>query len=285
MMIINNYIELQKPDLYIYNLNLTITKDVLKLFSDIKCVILQGSHERTLNLTIKLANIFNINHSKNLFAGSSYVGYRVGNILLVSHGMGNTSIVTLLHSLSKLLYYADSRDAKYIRVGTSGGIGVQPGSIILTDTAFMPNLIPGFLVPTAKGDVIYPTKMNHELNLDILQSQPFDLDFEIIIGNTIAADDFYLGQARFDGAITPKFNHEERSLYFKKLQANNIYNFEMESTALAGFCNRAKIDVTMIAVTLIDRLQGDQIKATDNELALYLERLMIVVINYLKSVI
>lgn len=283
-MIINSFIENQEPNLYIYNLNLTLTKDVLSQFSGIKHVFLQGSSDRARKFACRLANTTDINQIKNLFSGSSYFGYRVDDILLVSHGMGTTSIMTLLHSLSKVLYYAGSHDVKYIRIGTSGGIGIEPGSVVITETAYMPNLVPGYQISGLGRDVIYPTGMSYDLNQAIFNAQPKNLPFKVVIGNSIAADDFYLGQARFDGAIQTEYSEDDRKIYFSKLKAHNIVNFEMESTALASFCNRAEIEATMIAVTLLDRTQGDQIHATSDELAAYADRVMDVAINYIKSI-
>lgn len=35
----------------------------------------------------------------------------------------------------KLLHYADAKDVCFIRVGTSGGIGVTPGTVIVSNGA------------------------------------------------------------------------------------------------------------------------------------------------------
>ena len=69
----------------------------------------------------------------------------------------------------------------------------------------------------------------------------------------------------------------------KKIKQLNILNFEMESTALASFCNRAQIPATMIAVTLLDRMLGDQIIVSPELLAKYADHAQTVAINYLKA--
>lgn len=273
---------------YLYNFNLTLNQKNLDKFDGIKYVLMQGSAYRTETLAQKLAQkLLGINpkHFKpiSLINSTKYVIYRINDILSVSHGMGNTSMITFLHSLSKLLYLAGNRNLEYIRIGTSGGVGVKAGSVILTKTAYMPTLIPGCKISALGKDITYPTNMDSKLNQRILNAQPKTTSYSILTGNSIAADDFYLGQARFDGAIKPSYTHEDRLKYFAKLQQLEIRNIEMESTSLAAFCNRANIPVAMIATILLNRLESDQVTATPEELKRYSEHSQEVVINYIMS--
>ena len=41
----------------------------------------------------------------------------------IKHGIGAPSLMVILHELLKLLYYADAKDVRFIRIGTSGGLG------------------------------------------------------------------------------------------------------------------------------------------------------------------
>jgi len=41
--------------------------------------------------------------------------------------MGMPSMKILLHELNKLLFYARAKDYICLRVGTSGGVGIEPG--------------------------------------------------------------------------------------------------------------------------------------------------------------
>jgi uridine phosphorylase len=285
---LNNLLNTSISENYLYNLNLTLTEAELSKFRGIKYVCMQGSGERAKELAKQLAATFlsidaNYFEPINLIDTSKYQCYRVGKILSVSHGMGNASISTLLHGLTKVLHYAGNTELEYIRIGTSGGINVAPGSVILTDTALMPNLVAGYTISALGKKLTYPTTMNAALNTRIRKAQPTDLDFPILEGNSIAADDFYQGQARYDGAIKPKYDDDMRQAYFAKVKQLKVLNFEMESTALAAFANRAGIPAAMIAVTLVNRFQGDQITAAAETLARYAERAQTVAINYLKS--
>lgn len=51
------------------------------------------------------------------------------------HGMGVPSLVILLHEIIKLMYHAKVKDPIFIRIGTCGGIGIEPGSVVITEEA------------------------------------------------------------------------------------------------------------------------------------------------------
>ena len=64
-----------------------------------------------------------------------YSMYKVGPVLCVSHGMGTPSVSILLHEMIKLMYHARCQDPIFIRIGTCGGIGVEGGTVIITEDA------------------------------------------------------------------------------------------------------------------------------------------------------
>lgn len=49
--------------------------------------------------------------------------------------MGISSISILLHEILKLLHYAKCTNVTLFRIGTSGGIGVEPGTVVITNKA------------------------------------------------------------------------------------------------------------------------------------------------------
>lgn len=51
---------------------------------------------------------------------------------MVSHGIGVGSISVVLHEIVKLLYYAKASRVIFFRIGTCGGLGLPPGSIVVT---------------------------------------------------------------------------------------------------------------------------------------------------------
>lgn len=60
---------------------------------------------------------------------------KVGPVLCVSHGMGVPSVGILLHEMIKLMYHAKCKDPIFIRIGTCGGIGVEGGTVVITEDA------------------------------------------------------------------------------------------------------------------------------------------------------
>ena len=44
--------------------------------------------------------------------------------ILVQHGMGTPSLSILMHELIKLVFYSKCQNVVFLRIGTSGGIGI-----------------------------------------------------------------------------------------------------------------------------------------------------------------
>lgn len=277
---------LQEKSLGLFHL--ILDQQTIDKFKNIKYVILQGSTIRTTAFAKKLAALaLGINpdlfEPVNLANTINFVIHRVGNVLAVSHGMGSISVDALLHSITKLLHYAGNDEFEYIRVGTSGGIGVALGSVIITQNAYMPNLLPHYTSYELDKQIELPTNFDTELIERILNIQPDNLPFKILRGNSIAADDFYLGQCRYDGAMPPRKDKSIQAEFFRKAHQLGIYNIEMESTALAAFCNQAKIPATMIAAIIINRLETDSFSVSSAQLDQYADNAQQVVLNYLLS--
>jgi len=51
------------------------------------------------------------------------------------HGMGMPSVGILLHETIKLMFHAKVVDPVFFRIGTSGGIGLEGGTVIISDEA------------------------------------------------------------------------------------------------------------------------------------------------------
>lgn len=49
--------------------------------------------------------------------------------------MGTPSLGILLHEMIKLMYHAKCKDPIFMRIGTCGGIGVEGGTVIITEDA------------------------------------------------------------------------------------------------------------------------------------------------------
>lgn len=60
---------------------------------------------------------------------------QVGPVLSISHGMGVPSIGILLHEIIKLMYHAKCIEPTFIRIGTCGGVGIEGGTVVVSDEA------------------------------------------------------------------------------------------------------------------------------------------------------
>ena len=69
--------------------------------------------------------------------------YKVGHVICVSHGMGMPSLSILLHEMYKLCAYAGCLSkCTFIRSGTCGGVGVEPGTVAISTGGVDPSLNP-----------------------------------------------------------------------------------------------------------------------------------------------
>ena len=85
-------------------------------------------------------------------------------------GFGCLSIA--LHEVVKLLHYAEATDVSLIRMGTSGGLGVEPGNVILTKNGYDATLQEGHEVTTVGKKTRFPSPSG-ENSRDIVRSSRF----------------------------------------------------------------------------------------------------------------
>lgn len=93
-----------------------------------------------------------------------FVMYKVGPVLTLNHGMGFGSLNIALHEVAKLLRYAGAKDFSFIRMGTSGGLGAEPGTVIITKEAYDATCEPGYEVVSCGKKVRYDAKADEKLN-------------------------------------------------------------------------------------------------------------------------
>lgn len=200
-----------------------------------------------------------------------YAMYKVGPVLAISHGMGIPSISIMLHELIKLLYHSKCTDVTIIRIGTSGGIGIDPGSVVITSQSVNPCFKPQFEQIVLGKTVIRSTELDSELAQELTQCSQEINEFNTVIGSTMCTLDFYEGQARLDGAIC-SYTEEEKMQYLKAANEAGIRNIEMESSVFAAMCNISGLRAAVVCVTLLNRLDGDQINSSHDVLVEYQQR-------------
>ncbi|XP_060027542.1 uridine phosphorylase 1 isoform X2 [Erinaceus europaeus] len=189
----------------------------------------------------------------------------------VKHGMGIPSIAIMLHELIKLLYHARCTDVTIIRIGTSGGIGLAPGSVVITQQAVDAAFRPEFEQMVLGKRVVRSTDLDEQLVVELLQCSKDLNEFPTIVGNTMCTLDFYEGQGRLDGALC-SYTEKDKQDYLQAAYAAGIRNIEMESSVFAAMCSACGLRAAVVCVTLLDRLKGDQISSPHEVLIEYQQR-------------
>lgn len=262
--------------------------DLPKMFGDVRFVCMGGTPHRmksfaeymlkelgyTLPTGTCLVDISVRSHR--------YAMYKVGPVLSISHGMGIPSASILLHEVIKLMYHAGVKDPVFFRIGTCGGIGLEPGSVVVTEEALDGRCRPVLDVVVLGEVVSRPAKLDqHIVRAVTKMGQPGD-EFKTVSGKTVSTDDFYEGQGRVDGAIC-EYSEEDKMTYLNHLSRQGVVNMEMEATVFAALTHKAGIKSAVVCVTLLNRLKGDQITTPKDELISWQERPQKIVARYIMS--
>lgn len=56
--------------------------------------------------------------------------------VFLQHGIGYSSITIVLHEVIKLLHYARVQDPIIFRIGTSGGVSLSGGTVVIAEKAY-----------------------------------------------------------------------------------------------------------------------------------------------------
>ncbi|KAM3929810.1 uridine phosphorylase 1 [Leptodactylus fuscus] len=272
----NPHLEKMKEDiLYHFDLG-TNTHDFPSLFGDVKFVCVGGSPWRMKAFAQYITGELKLGDPNddipNICEGTDrYAMYKVGPVLAISHGMGIPSISIMLHELIKLLYHSKCTDVTVIRIGTSGGIGIDPGSVVITSQSVNPCFKPEFEQIVLGKTVLRSTELDSGLAQELAHCSQELNEFNTVIGRTMCTLDFYEGQARLDGAIC-SYTEEEKMQYLKSAYEAGIRNIEMESSVFAAMCNISGLRAAVVCVTLLNRLNGDQIASSHDILKEYQQR-------------
>lgn len=269
---------------FLYHLGLDTGMDLEGMFGDVKYVCMGGSSVRAEDFANKAAADLGFDVPEG---GAQPIGktercslFKVGSVISVSHGMGMPSMLIFLHELAKLLDYAGASDVKFIRIGTSGGVGVEPGTVVIAEEGVNAKLEPAFEQVELGETFTYPTTLDRQLAHDIFESRG---DIRASIGKTMGTDDFYEGQGRLDGALKPRYTEADKMAFLHRAHEAGVRNIEMESTAFAAFCLRAGIPAAVVCTTLLNRLEGDQVTSTKEELAQFSDNAQRVVLQYIRK--
>jgi len=284
--LLNPHIQDMDQDV-LYHLNLgTGTHDLQQMFGDVKFVAMGGTPQRMHSFAEFM--IREMGHQlptgtclQDISAKSyRYAMYKVGPVLSISHGMGIPSASILLHEIIKLLYHAKVKDPIIFRIGTCGGIGLPPGTVVVTEEA-LDGLCRPVLDTAILGRVVSrPAILDKALAQSVADCSDPEDNYKTVLGKTISTDDFYEGQGRLDGAIC-EYTEEDKMNFLRQVTEKGVVNMEMEASVFAALTHLAGIKSAVVCVTLLDRLNGDQISTPKSELTAWQERPQQIVSRYI----
>ncbi|CAN7940145.1 unnamed protein product, partial [Ixodes hexagonus] len=157
------------------------------------------------------------------------------------HGMGAPSMSILMHEILKLVYYADCRDVVFLRIGTSGGIGIPPGSVVVStgavNGALREELEMHILGELVRRPAVLDAKLANDIWTVGRKAMP---ELNIVSGKTMCTNDFYEGQGRLDGAFC-HYTEDKKFAFLERLRSLGVVNIEMEATQFASMCHHAGV--------------------------------------------
>lgn len=266
------------------------TSDIQKLediFGDVKFVCFGGQPSRMEGFVNLINKELGLNNNgpapENHAAGTDrYCVYKAGPILSVSHGIGMPSLSVVFNEIVKLMHYAKCRDVTFFRIGTCGGVGIEPGSVVLTEKSVDGEFSNFYKIFILGKRVERPAVVDEQLLQDLKSCALEDDEFRTVKGTTMCTEDFYECQARLDGAFCD-YGEEEKMAFLETLRQQNVVNIEMESLGFLAMCRHAGIKGAVVCVTLLDRLQEDYVSADIPKLKRWQLRAQQLVLRYIKK--
>lgn len=270
---------------YLYHLGFDSGQNLEQMFGDVEYVILT----RSFNNADTIANEFTKKfysirdtdvRCKTIGKRERYHIHKIHNSLIVSHGIGVPSLLICLNEVVKLLWHAKVKSPKFFRVGPSGGLGVNPGQIVV-GTEAVTNTLEAQFESIEFGQLHhYPTQFCHALTQDFINAINKNETASIVTGKIISGMGYYNGQARLNGAMPLSYTPEEQQQYLHKAYNQGVRSFDMEATGFAGFCNQLEISCCEINAVLVDRFLTDEIYISKQEQILHFKKAANLVIDY-----
>ena len=272
-------------DVY-YHFGVASSDPLLTTLRDVRAVVMAGSGSRIKEFAERWSELNGGTEIVAFPKEDRFVTRYTAGVLFASHGMGMPSASIALQELMRLVFFLKRGDLDamdevfWCRVGTSGGVGLPGGTVVVSSEGLMADLKPYRLLNGGTGEYWFDGHFPAESCNAIIAANEHT-DFEIISGKTVAGNEFFLEQFRLDGAIcleTP----ESKMGWLRWLQENGVVNIEMEGAMIAGYLNHwgfSKFE--MICCTLLNRLEGDQVTASPERLHKFSEDSGVALFNYL----
>jgi uridine phosphorylase len=272
-------------DVY-YHFGVASTDPVLAKLRDVKAVVMAGSGSRIKEFAQRWSELNAGSEIVDFPKEDRFVTRYTAGVLFASHGMGMPSASIALQELMRMVFFLKRGDVDamdevfWCRVGTSGGVGLPVGTVVVTSEGLMADLRPYRLLNGGTGEYWFDGHFPAATYNAIIAANEH-ADFDIIAGKTIAGNEFFLEQFRLDGAIcleTP----ETKMGWLRWIHDNGVVNIEMEGAMIAGYLNHWGFSkFAMICATVFNRLENDQMTSTPEQLHKFSEDSGVALFNHL----
>lgn len=277
----------EQTDSY-YHLGISSDDPMLDDMRDLRAIIMGGSGERMISFASSWSAMNGGAPIVSFPKEDRFVSRYTAGVLYVSHGMGMPSASIALQELMRLAYVIKRGDLGglnnifWARVGTSGGVGLPGGTVVVSTEGLMADLKPYRLLDADGSYHWFDPHFPVDTAADIILANEGS-GIPVSHGKTVATNEFFIEQFRLDGAICLTTT-EQKMAWLRRLDEHGVRNIEMEGAMLAAYLNYWGFrHFAMICATVVNRLEGDQVLSTADELLDYNERAGTVLFNYLRS--
>lgn len=273
-------------DVY-YHFGVASDDPVLADFRDVAAVITAGSGGRINEFAQTWSELHDNAPIIALPKEDRFVTRYCAGVLFASHGMGMPSASIAIQELMRMVYFLKGGDLAeldkvfWARVGTSGGVGLEGGTVVVSTEGVMADLKPYRVLNGGMGEYWFDSTFPAQIAEDIIAAN-VDSGIPIATGRTVAGNEFFLEQFRLDGAVCME-TPESKMAWLNWIHEAGVRNIEMEGAMLAGYLNHWGFSrFAMLCTTLLNRLHGDQVTASAEQLHQFSENSGVVLFNYLK---
>lgn len=274
-------------DVY-YHFGVSSDDAVMAQMRDVRAVVMAGSGGRIDAFASTWSDLNGGAEILRLPKEDRFTTRYCAGVLFASHGMGMPSASIAVQELMRMVYFLKDGDLAaldevfWARVGTSGGVGLPGGTIVVTTEGLMADLKPYRLLHGGEGEYWFDGSYPRGVAEAIVAANS-DSGIPVEMGRTVAGNEFFLEQYRLDGAICME-TVESKMAWLQWLHDNGVRNIEMEGAMVAGFLNHWGFSrFAMVCTSLLNRLEGDQVTASPEQLAQFSEDSGVVLFNYLKA--
>ncbi len=275
---------------FYYHFGTSSSDPMLKPLREVRAVIMAGSGERINEFARTWSDL---NGGSEIIAfpkEDRFVTRYTAGVLFASHGMGMPSASIAVQEMMRMVYFLKSGNLDAIdevfwaRVGTSGGVGHRAGTVVVSTEGVMPDLKPYRLMQGARGTYWFDGTFPAATREAILRANE-GTGIPVVTGRTIATHEFFLEQFRLDGAIRLE-TAESKQEFLEWCHENDVANIEMEGAMLAAYLNWwGFASFAMICTVLLDRLEGDQVTSSPQQLHQFSADSGTVLFNYLSALL